>query len=333
MPENKMANPVFSIITPTCQRPLLLQRTILSVTQQTFKNYEHIIIDDANDNETVQLVNRLGDKRIILKHHKNPKGANGGYNTGINASRGQFILFLDDDDEYLPTFLEKMFNFFLKSDKKLGFAWTGIARIKDTDIGEKFLLSRIWPSQFSSKEQGLVEATSIGNGFGVCVRKECINTTGLYDESMVAGGDTDFLFRLAINFDFGTIPEVLVKIHQHRDTQLTDDRYYKMRIAAKEKILKRYHDFLSQNPAVYYIHYKTYADLCYKWKLRQKGRKAMFSVIKNTSFRFLNFMDLFFYELSGKDTLTYCSQSKLKNLFDNLKKKKQLATDENNSIF
>ena len=138
--------PVFSIITPTCRRPLLLKRTINSVIRQTFQDFEHIIVDDANDQETVSLINEYGDKRIVSLQHTSPLGAAGGYNSGIKISKGRFILFLDDDDEYFPTFLEQMYYHFSQANKNVGFIWTGISRIKDTDTGESLLYSIVWPT-------------------------------------------------------------------------------------------------------------------------------------------------------------------------------------------
>lgn len=320
-----MSTPVFSIITPTFRRPMLLKRNILSVKNQTFENYEHIIIDDANDHETAHIINELDDKRIVFNQHETPKGAAGSYNTGIKAARGQFILFLDDDDEYLPCFLKKMHDRFSHSGQNIGFIWSGISRIKDTESGEKLLFSLIWPSRFSTREEGLVAATSIGNGFGVCIRKTCIETIGLYDESLTVSEDTDLLIRLAQKFDFETIPEVLVKIHQHGNTQLTSDENYLVRAEGKEKVLNRHHDFIEKYPALYYAHHKAYADLCYKFRLKIKGRKAMLSIIKKTPLKILNFTDLFSYELTGKDTIsTYCG-SKLRELVRYLKGKDKLS--------
>jgi glycosyltransferase involved in cell wall biosynthesis len=317
---NESEYPVFSIITPTCRRPLLLQRTISSVISQTFKDYEHIIIDDANDEETEQFVKSLKDERIIFQQHITPKGAGGSYNTGIKISHGRFILFLDDDDEYVSTFLEKMYNHFSQSNLNLGFVWTGISRIRDTDTGEEVLKSQIWPLRFSTREEGLVKATSIGNGFGVCVKRECIDKIGLYDESLIFGQDTDFLFRLAENCEFETIPEPLVKIHQHSNLQLTDNKNNILRLEFRKKILNKHIDLLKLFPELYYVHYKVVVNLCYSLKLRQKGRETMYLIIKNTSFRMLNFIDLFFLELTGKDTITYYKGSKLQNLMHFLKK-------------
>ena len=313
--------PVFSIITPTFRRPELLTRTILSVLNQTFKNFEHIIIDDANDQETENLVKKIGDKRIIFYQHESPRGAAGGYNSGIKISRGKFILFLDDDDEYMPAFLEKMNDHFTHCRQDVGFVWTGISKIKDTDAGENFLYSKVWSSRFPEKESGLVEATTIGNGFGVCVRKECIDIVGLYDESLTMGQDADFLFRLAEKFNFETIPEVLVKIHLHQSSQLTNEKNNFIRLELREKILTKHLDLLKKFPKLYFIHYKHVADLCYGLKLKRKGRKIMLSIIKNTPFRILNFADLFFYEITGKSTIDLYYNSRLRIFVRFLKKK------------
>jgi glycosyltransferase involved in cell wall biosynthesis len=307
--------PLFSIITPTNKRTLLLKRTIDSVRNQTFKDYEHLIIDDANDLETLNLVTGFGDKKVIYYQHINPKGAAGAYNTGIKISRGKFILFLDDDDEYLPSFLEKMFIHFTHCGKNIGFVWAGISRIRDTDAGEELITSMVWPSKFSTKEEGLVNATSIGNGFGLCIRKKCIDEIGLYDESIILGQDTDYLFRLAGKFDFESIPEVLVKIHQHGSSQLTDKKFYHLRLEFKEEILNRHNNLLIKYPKLFYVHYKTLADLCYILKLKRKGRKTMLAIMKHTPFRIKYIIDILFYELTGKDTAGFYYGRKLNKLF------------------
>jgi glycosyltransferase involved in cell wall biosynthesis len=309
MPENNL--PVFSIITPTSSRPLLLMRTIKSVLNQTFTDFEHIIVDDDNDPETGNIVKGIEDRRIVFLQHHSPKGAAAGYNTGIKVSRGRFILFLDDDDEYLPSFLEKMYNRFSGADPNIGFIWAGISRILDSEAGEKVLYSKVWPSKFKTRESGVCEATSIGNGFGVCVRRECIDIIGLYDESLKIGEDTDFLFRLVRLFDFETIPEILVKIHQHGPTQLTDKRNYPVRLELRENILKRHSDLLNEFPRLYYLHYKAVAELCYSLRLKQKGRKTIFSIINKSPFHFLSYADLLFFELTGKDTSSFLHRSRL----------------------
>jgi len=75
--------PVFSIITPANNRPLLLKRAIESVINQSFLNWEQIIVDDANDSETAELVAKINDPRLKYLIHKTPKGAAGAYKAPV----------------------------------------------------------------------------------------------------------------------------------------------------------------------------------------------------------------------------------------------------------
>ncbi len=311
--------PVFSIITPTYKRSSLLKRCISSVIGQTFKDYEHIIVDDANDPETGEVIRSFGNDKLVLTQHATQKGAAGGRNSGILLSRGKFILFLDDDDEYLPLFLERMNFQFSLADAKVGFVWTGVYMVEDIDKGEKPLLVKIWPSKFKTKELGLVAATTIGNGYGLCVRKECFNTIGLYDESIIMGHDADLLFRLVRHFDFETIPQPLVRIHQHGTSQLTNERNNLHRLDLREKILQKNLDLLNKFPKLYFVHYKHIADLSYNLNLKGKGRQTMFDLIKHSPSRILNYVDLIFYELFGKDTKSFLYGSRLRRLVQLMK--------------
>ena len=306
--------PVFSIITPTDRRPELLKRAINSVKSQTFSDYEHIIIDDANDPDTKIIVDKYTDEKIIFRQHTIQKGAAGAYNTGIGLANGKFIMFLDDDDEYFPTLLEKVFQYFSTIEPNIGFLWTGIMMIMDTDYGEKNIYTKIWPSGFNSVEDGLIEATTIGNGYGLCVRKECIDKIGLYDESFTMGHDADFLFRLASLYDFTVIPEALVKIHQHNSTQLTSKRNNLERLEIREKILKKHHKLLNKYPKLYNTHYKFVADLSYSLGNKFEGRRIMHDIIKRSPFNFHNMIDFLLYEITGKNASSIYRSQKLEKL-------------------
>jgi len=99
-----------SVIIPTYNRPKLIQRAIKSVLNQTYQNFEVVIIDDSQDNETEKVVNDiLNDKRIKYIKNQVKKNVSFARNEGVRESSldSKYIAFLDDDDEFLPTFLEK----------------------------------------------------------------------------------------------------------------------------------------------------------------------------------------------------------------------------------
>jgi glycosyltransferase involved in cell wall biosynthesis len=297
-----MQSPIFSIITPTYKRPALICRNIRSVINQTYSDYEHIIVGDNcdDDDDTAKQISCFNDERIIFLKNERAKGPAGAYNTGILKSRGRFLLFLDDDDEYYPEFLDRMLYSFSKVKSDVGFIWSGIMLIKQ-DINRQKFSKIIWPEKIISTEKGIACATSIGNGFGLCIRREAQDKIGFYNENLKLGSDTDYLIRLVMNYTFSIIPEVLVKIYCNNENQLTAETNDHERIRVKEIILKKYDAFLREHPKVYNIQYSGYADLCYKQDLYQKGRKAMLSALTAQPLRIKNYFDFFSYELTGKN--------------------------------
>lgn len=101
-----MCRPDVSVIIPTRNRSKLLRRAIDSVLSQTLDRLEVIIVDDASEDDTEQVVRSIGDGRIryIRNHHR--QGASESRNIGIRLAAGQFVSFLDSDDEWLPEKLE-----------------------------------------------------------------------------------------------------------------------------------------------------------------------------------------------------------------------------------
>lgn len=307
-----MDKPIFSIITPSNNRPNLLKRCIESVLSQSFGNFEQIIVDDANDTKSADLVAGIDDKRLRYIAHKKQSGAGAAYNTGIKMAIGSFICFLDDDDEYLPGILEKIHQLFKDSGNNLGFVWTGIRRVQDTENGEQLLLNTTWPQKFSTMEQGLLAATGIGNGFGVCVRKSCIDEIGLYDETLKVGQDTDFMIRLAKKYNFQTVPEILVKIHIHVGAQLTSVKNNSVRKECYERIIERHFEFLSKYWKVIYAHNLAFANLSYSEKKKKKSRKIFWALIRKFPFKWIQYADFFCFELFGTDYHSWDKRRKQK---------------------
>jgi len=102
-----------SIIIPTYNRAYILDRAIYSVLRQTFKKWELIIIDDGSSDSTEKLVLGLSKKNVNIKYyHQNNKGPSIARNLGLQKSSGQYIAYLDSDNEFLPNYLETMLQHF-----------------------------------------------------------------------------------------------------------------------------------------------------------------------------------------------------------------------------
>ncbi len=98
--------PQFSIIITTCNREDFLVQSIRSVQNQTYVDFECLIVDDANSNVVKKIIDELKDSRFTYYQNVRSKGANGARNTGIGHSKGKWIAFLDDDDLWLSNKLE-----------------------------------------------------------------------------------------------------------------------------------------------------------------------------------------------------------------------------------
>jgi len=97
-----MNAPLFSIITPTFNRQSVISRSVRSVQAQTSCDYEHIVVDDGSQDDTAGVLKEIGDGRLRYEQFSSNQGANVVRNYGIQIARGEWITFLDSDDEYLP---------------------------------------------------------------------------------------------------------------------------------------------------------------------------------------------------------------------------------------
>lgn len=308
--DGQRRRPTFSVVTPTCRRPELLARAIASVLGQTYPGFEHVIVDDAGEERTEALVRSFGDPRLVLVRHERQAGAAAAYNSGVRAARGELITFLDDDDEYLPAFMERTLSFLEAAGDGIGFVWTGIARVADTAAGERLLLERRWPARFASREEALVAATTIGNGFGLAVRARCLEEVGPYDEGFPVCEDTELLFRLAARFDCAVVPEVLVRIHQHPGPQLTDAQNLRRRLETHERLLGRHAALLEEHPPLAAVHLAALAGLCYRTGQRGRGRRLLLDAARRRGLSTMDVADLLCYETSGADFLTWWAGSR-----------------------
>lgn len=168
---------------------------------------------------------------------------------------------------------------------------------------------RLWPSFIESKEDGYIEATTIGNGFGFTMRRECLSVTGLYNEAIRVCVDTDYLFKLAQKFGFATIPEVLVKIYQHQNPQLTAKNNDGIRLETHERILNENIYFVEKYPRLFRMHFERLVELSYGLKRNNKGRQIIMRLIKREPCRVLLLLSsLIRYELADINSKTICGR-------------------------
>ena len=126
-----------SIILPVYNSEKFVAKTINSILNQTFTDWELIVIDDFSKDRSLKVIEELkNDKFIILKNDQN-RGAAYSRNRGINVASGRFIAFVDSDDIWRKDKLEKQIKFM--EDNEIGFSFTSYERVREN--GE--LLTRV----------------------------------------------------------------------------------------------------------------------------------------------------------------------------------------------
>ncbi len=209
-----MKNPLISVIIPTYNRALTLQATIQSVLRQTYKEFEIIIIDDGSTDDTEQIINDFNDKRItyIRQDHRSASFAR---NKGIENAKGAYIAFLDSDDIWLPTKIEKQLGVFKNSKFNPGIVYCGIGYINES--GEKTRGKKLpaYKGNIFLYLLGARRNVVTGVGSTVLVKRECFDKCGLFNEDMPYREDLELLIRISRKFTFDYVSEPLAKIRIH----------------------------------------------------------------------------------------------------------------------
>lgn len=203
-----------SVILPTYRRPDFLFSAISSVLNQTFEDFELIVIDDASGDNTREIVRSFSDKRIRYICHETNKGEASARNTGLKSldDENEFIAFLDDDDEWLPNKLKRQIELMEKLPLNVGCIYTGFYIVNS--VTKKVINKKI-PSKRGNIYKDLLINNVVGTPSTVLVRKECIEKTGLFDEKISYGVDYDFWIRISRYYHFEFIEEPLVIYHVH----------------------------------------------------------------------------------------------------------------------
>lgn len=139
-------SPLITVVTPAYNSENFIGETIMSVINQTYKNWEMIIVDDFSNDDTVNIIKKIQDidNRIKLVQTKENNGPAVARNIALNMARGRFIAFLDSDDLWTPEKLEKQLNFMIK--KNIAFSFTQYVHISES--GEEGNIVRV-PNEVS----------------------------------------------------------------------------------------------------------------------------------------------------------------------------------------
>ena len=223
-----------SVIIPVYNRSAYLPTAVKSVLNQTYKNFELIIVDDCSDDETYfSIIPFLGDNRLTYYFLKKNHGVSYARNFGIKKSIGNLIAFLDSDDYWLPQKLEKQIKFLFE--RKLSICQTEEIWIRRGKfVNPKKKHKKIDGDIFEKSLELCIVSPS-----AVLIKKEVFDKIGYFDENMYACEDYDLWLRVSLHYKVGLLPEKLIVKRNGHDDQLSKikglDRF---RIYSLLKLLK-----------------------------------------------------------------------------------------------
>jgi glycosyltransferase involved in cell wall biosynthesis len=204
-------SPRVSVVIPTKNRANFLDLAIRSVVNQTFKDFEILIVDAASSDDTEGVVRKFRDERIRYIYQQVDRGVSASRNTGIEQSSGNYVGFLDDDDIWMPNKLEKQLKGY---DKRIGVGAIFVGGYIINENGK--LLGYSLPSFGRSVFPDILERNFLGNCSAVMAKKECLTEVGLFDERLKAAEDWDLWIRLAKRYEIACIPEPLILYRIHK---------------------------------------------------------------------------------------------------------------------
>jgi glycosyltransferase involved in cell wall biosynthesis len=237
---NVRARPLVSVIIPTHNRAALLQRALDSVFSQWGLGVEFdldvIVIDDGSADSTASIVGEYAQVRLLrLPTHRGPSAAR---NAGIEASRGAFICFLDDDDIWLPGRLKLQIPV-LEAQPEAGAVYS---QVFHTLTGKPF------PASSRAVSGSIFNTLLSGNcmcSHSVLIRSEALKKTGYFDESLSIGEDWDLWLRLSFHFPFIFAPGLVgLYLVSPRGLWLSDKRAKEN----KERVLAKAMQMLPDSP-------------------------------------------------------------------------------------
>jgi glycosyltransferase involved in cell wall biosynthesis len=206
------SSPMVSVIIPTFNQAEFLQKALQSVINQTFQDWEAIVIDNHSQDTTKEIVESMKDSRIRYVGFSNNGIIAASRNLGINIANGNYIAFLDSDDLWYPLKLSTCLDYLNRgADAACHGTWIR----KDLVLGKKFIPAKPYHNLY---ETLLFKGNSIIVTSTVIVKKQCLKQFGVFSENpaMVMAEDYDLWLRLAKNnVRWIIIPEILGEYTVH----------------------------------------------------------------------------------------------------------------------
>ena len=267
--------PCCSIIIPAYNAIKYLPETLESVLKQSFTDFEVLIIDDGSYDNIIEWAAQIEDPRVRFISQKN-QGVSAARNLGIKNATGEYIAFLDADDLWESTKLEKQLQLFKKN------PYSGLVHTEMALIDEE---SKLLGREFTSNVEGnaleqLLEKNTIVTS-SVIVRRSCLETVGSFDNNLTSSEDWELWVRIASVYPIALVKEPLVFYRQHPNNTTNNWQMLEQDLSSIEQIFQLVPEELSHIKKRTYA----YANVYLAWKALQTGYPQQAAYFRNQSIK------------------------------------------------
>jgi glycosyltransferase involved in cell wall biosynthesis len=272
-------SPLVSVVMPTFNRAQLLERALASALKQTYRKLEIIVVDDASRDDTAAVVRNAGDDRVRYIRHDANKGGSAARNTGIRAALGEYIAFLDDDDEWEPAKTEEQLKVLAHED------YDAVLCTSD-EHGERL-------SKFDGKKtvdlEDLRHGRFTAGGTGVLLARADVVRATMFDETLPRYQDWDVFIRIGQKYRIGYLNKPFVRYNEGAHDRISN-KILNVPAAALENELRMLHKhraFLGENWfrwhvcrfMLYGIKYRTDKTAHVLYMVKHYGASAVLKVL------------------------------------------------------
>lgn len=201
-----MKKPKITVLMPVYNAEKFLREAIDSILNQTFKDFEFLIINDASTDNSKKIILSYEDPRIIYAENKKNLGVTKTLNRGLKLTKAKYIARMDADDISLPERFEKQVEFM---DKNQNLGLLGSSWILIDEAGKK--------KQFCKAYKGRQAVHFMCHG-SVMMRKKVLEKVGYYRKIFKYAQDYDLWLRFSENYEMTNLEEPLYKLRAHRNS-------------------------------------------------------------------------------------------------------------------
>jgi glycosyltransferase involved in cell wall biosynthesis len=205
-------SPTVSVVLPVFNGEQSVGQAVQSVLRQTMSDLELIVVDDGSADRTSAVVSRYSEPRLKFVKLAENSGPSAARNAGISLARGEYIAFLDSDDEWLPDKLEQQVGTIRASSATIGISTTGF-RIHRLVSGS---YEDIIPDPHDDWQRQQLTMCALGPGSTLMVKPDVFSQVGMFDVALRRFEDWDWMMRCLAVRDIVICPSVLAVLHVDR---------------------------------------------------------------------------------------------------------------------